>query len=308
MFNPKAGRGRGREVAAAAQRHLRAAGWDASGVETEGPGHATELARERGGEVDLFVIVGGDGTLREAVEGLNGARPDLGFVPMGNANVVARELRIPLDPAAAIECLTTGAPRRLDVARANGSAMLAMVGIGYDAIVTRWVHRARESRALGGWYRVHADSLYGAVGLVSLFDPLPRRFRLEVDGVACPHRYCTAVLANVETYAKGWAMAPGADPADGALDFHARKRSAAPFGLWSMWSASQHRRVPRFVSDYGRGRRFRLQAERPFRWQLDGDPMGEARELVVEVDGASVRLVAPRAPRDCAPVAPRADT
>ena len=71
-------------------------------------------------EVDLLVVVGGDGTIREAVAGLGAAltHVKLGIVPMGHANVVARELGIPLAPGPAIDALLNGVSVRVDVGRA----------------------------------------------------------------------------------------------------------------------------------------------------------------------------------------------
>lgn len=63
-------------------------------IVTEAPGHAVKLAADlsRDGKVDLIVAAGGDGTLREVAEGLNGSNIPLGIIPAGTANVMAREL------------------------------------------------------------------------------------------------------------------------------------------------------------------------------------------------------------------------
>lgn len=263
-------------------------------LSTEGPGHASELAHGLHDESRRLVVVGGDGTLREAAEGLGprAGTVELGFVPMGNANVVARELGIPLDPVRSVDVATAGEARVFDALRANGRFVLAMVGVGYDGVVTRRVTRARAGGLTGAWYRLHADSLYGVIGLLSLFASCPR-FRLEVDGREVPTPFRNMVVANIETYAKGWAMAPGADPGDGFLDYQVRRYGSPPFGLWSLWGASRRRRVPSFVARYGRGERFRLSGERPFPWQADGDPMGRTGELEVEVLPAALRVIGP---------------
>ena len=261
---------------------------------TEGPGHATELARSFSHEVRRVVVVGGDGTLREAAEGLQAAgRPvDLGFVPMGNANVIARELGIPLDPPRAVDLASAGKARAFDAIRANGRFVLAMVGVGYDAIVTSWMDRARSRRGSRGWYRRHADSLYVTLGASALLAPHPR-FALEIDGEPQLLPCRNLVICNVRTYAKGWAITPGADPRDGLLDYQARRRTSFPFGLWALAGARLRREVPGFVASYGRARSFRLVGAAPMPWQADGDPMGRTSELEVEVLPGALSLLGP---------------
>jgi len=291
VYNPAAGQRRGSEVAEATQLRLRESGWDVACFPTEGPGHASELARACSPEARRLVVVGGDGTLREAAEGL-GKGVELGFVPMGNANVVARELGIPLDPRRSVDVASAGEVRTFDAVRANGRFVLGMVGVGYDGFVSRWMDRARSKGWTKRWYGAHADSLYCALGLAALLRPCPP-VRLEVDGVEAATTYRHLVLCNIQAYAKGWAMTPGANPRDGLLDYQARRTGFLPFSLWSLAGAALRRRVPGFVAHYGRGERMRLRSERPFVWQADGDPMGAATELELEVVPEALRLVGP---------------
>lgn len=302
VYNPVAGRGRAGLLASETRRGLEAGGWRVREGRSEHAGHVRELAAALGRDVGVVVVVGGDGTLREAAEGILklAARPALGFVPLGNANVMARELGLPFDVPAAVDVLLAREERTLDVLDANGHTSLAMVGIGYDARVVRMVDAARTRPWLGKWYRAHADSLYAASGAAALFEWDPPRFDVRADGNRLDGRYCAAVLANVETYGKGWAVTPGADPCDGLVDFQARKRCLAPFGALALVASSLHARVPRWLADYGRASKLELSAERPFLWQIDGDPMEPTQRLVVRARSGAVRILAPPA----APLAP----
>ncbi|MCP3919534.1 MAG: hypothetical protein GY711_28695 [bacterium] len=297
VYNPMAGRRRAGAWAERIRERLTAAGWSVECIETERAGHATEIAREHGPVIGLLVVVAGDGTLREAAQGL--AEPGsehviLGFVPFGNANVVAREVGIPLEPEAAIDVLTTGTPRRLDAARANGQLLLAMVGVGYDALVVRWMGAARKRWGLRWWYRFHADSLYGALGFLAMLHPWRRRFRVRIDdGELGEARYCDGNVCNVRTYAKGWSVTPNARPDDGRLDVQARKHGWLPFGVLAMLYAARRRALPAFVADVASGRRIRLEADGPLHWQADGDSMGDVTVLEIEVVPGYLRLLAP---------------
>lgn len=107
LFNPIAGRGRAVQVASSVVARLKALGHGAEERRSERAGHIRVLAAEVAGEVDRVLVLGGDGSLREAAAGLleldPSARPELGVLPFGTGNVVARELGLPLDPEVAIE-------------------------------------------------------------------------------------------------------------------------------------------------------------------------------------------------------------
>jgi len=296
VYNPFAGRGRAGLVANEARRRLESAGWRVREGRSEHPGHVRELAAALGRDVGAIVVIGGDGTLREAAEGVLtlAARPALGFIPLGNANVMARELGIPLHLPGAVDVLLAREERELDVLEVNGHTCLAMVGVGYDARVVGLVGAARTRPVLRRWYRLHADSLYVATGTAALFEWNPPRFEVRADGNRLAGSYCSAVLSNVETYGKGWAVTPGADPCDGLIDFQARKRSLAPFGVMALVASSLRTQVPAWLADYGRARRLELTSERPIRWQVDGDPMERATRLVVRTRPLAIRVLAPR--------------
>jgi diacylglycerol kinase (ATP) len=120
---------------------LRAGGLEVEVLNTERPDHATELAAAAGDR--LVVAAGGDGTVNEVVNGLS-KDATLGILPLGTANVLARELGLPLKPEDACERLLTGTGSRMDVGVATDEQgterrFACMAGIGFDANVVREV-------------------------------------------------------------------------------------------------------------------------------------------------------------------------
>jgi len=154
IYNPVAGRRpakRGREIHRAAEV-LRQAGLELELAPTAGPAMAHELAQDavaRG--VDVVLVCGGDGTINEVVNGLAGSHVPLGILPGGTANIVARELRLPLDPVRAARQFPRWTPRRIalgharweeEQAEANPRQQapqvccrhyISVAGIGFDA-------------------------------------------------------------------------------------------------------------------------------------------------------------------------------
>jgi diacylglycerol kinase (ATP) len=120
---------------------LRAGGLEVEVLNTERPDHATELASMAGDR--LVIAAGGDGTVNEVVNGLS-KDATLGILPLGTANVLARELGLPLKPEDACERLLSGTGSRMDIGVATDEEgterrFACMAGIGFDANVVREV-------------------------------------------------------------------------------------------------------------------------------------------------------------------------
>ena len=84
---------------------------------TQTPRDLTRAIAEKGGDYDLVVCAGGDGTLNEAVTGLMQLenRPALGYIPGGTCNDVASTLGIPKEPVAAAKAILSGHPQAIDI-------------------------------------------------------------------------------------------------------------------------------------------------------------------------------------------------
>lgn len=91
-------------------------------IEPEKLSEAIETAAQS--DIQALIIGGGDGTVRAAAEVLVGTDKALGVIPLGTMNRLARDLNMPLDVGAAIEALTTGHVRSIDVAYVNDKMFL----------------------------------------------------------------------------------------------------------------------------------------------------------------------------------------
>src|SRR5215203_3178011 len=90
-------------------------------------------AAKRG--VDVVAAAGGDGTVNEVVNGLDGYDVPLGIVPLGTANDFARQVGIPADADHAMDVILQRKPRRLDTGSLNGRRFLNVStgGVGAEA-------------------------------------------------------------------------------------------------------------------------------------------------------------------------------
>jgi diacylglycerol kinase (ATP) len=189
---------------------LRAGGLMVEVLNTERPDHATELAAAAGDR--LVVAAGGDGTVNEVVNGLSQGAT-LGILPLGTANVLARELGLPLKPEDACERILTGTASRMDVGVATDGEgterrFACMAGIGFDAEVVREVtpRFKRYLRSLA--FPLVALKVYLRGGLPNL--------RI-LDGDTA-HVAQFAIVANGRYYGGEFETAEAASLASGVLE------------------------------------------------------------------------------------------
>lgn len=153
LVNPAAGHGRGLRLAAEAATAIERVWGKVERIDTTGPGMAVAVARETGRGAERVVVLGGDGTLHEAANGLmqlpEAERPPLTIIPAGTGNDYARMIGTRgFSPSAAVERLSKGAVRRHDVGQAWDEYFINSVGIGFDAEVARRVNQSTRGSGI----------------------------------------------------------------------------------------------------------------------------------------------------------------
>ena len=123
IINPAAGRGGYKKNLPEALKMLSDAGYAVSVFFTERRGHATELAAEYGAGFEKLLVLGGDGTLAEAIAGLMSmeVRPQVGYIPIGTANDIARTVGLTKnDIQEGVRRFLRGEPKAFDTGRRDG--------------------------------------------------------------------------------------------------------------------------------------------------------------------------------------------
>lgn len=285
IVNPAA-RGVRRFDPARAARYLERRGYAVHLSIPETPETATAAARasaERGDA--LCFVVGGDGSLRAAAEGLAGSPTALAAVPAGTVNIWAREAGIPRGISAAFDCHLAGQTAAIDLGLADGRPFLLMAGIGWDAEIAARVN-PRLKRATG-------DLAYILEGLLHLpaLRVKPAAWTTPAGRREAP--FAWMVLGNSRLYGGRIRLTPGAVIDDGLLDVIA----FCPRGL--LPAAAMAARVAAGAR-LGRGivteRTPELVFETPgFPVQLDGDPIG-ATPMTFRVAHRALRVSLPAGP------------
>jgi diacylglycerol kinase family enzyme len=282
--NPVSGRGRGVRAAGELALALRRNGVEAEVLETRARGDAGARLSELARPVDLVVSVGGDGTLREVLDGLPDPTVPVGILPYGTSNCLALQLRMPRAVRANLAALLGARTIPLDVMRTNGHLSFLMTGVGFDARCVREVElrRAgpiRRSTYLGATWR-------------ALRGYRPPRLRVAVDGRELPGDFGQVIVGNALRYAGVVQLSRRSRLHDGELEVYLF-RSGRP---WTFARAFVRGMLGEMVGpgvELAIGTRVRISAEgEPVPFQIDGD-LGGTTPVELEIVPRRHRLVVP---------------
>lgn len=294
IWNPRAGQRRARRALPEIRRILEG-GFALTLEPTSGRDHCRELARRAlADKMDVFFVLGGDGTLRIAASVLAGSATAVGTLPGGTTNVVAGALGFPDDPVAAARALLLAEPIELDLGRsahgpggADAQPFLMQLSGGLDAQVMANVD-LRTKRLLG-------KGAVAIAGLREWFRYRFPRFELEIDGVVeNPVGATGFVVANLPQYAGQFTIVPGASGHDRRLDlllFHGRRRrDAAGFAL----ALARGRHLERRDVEVRPFTTLRIASPPSLQLQADGDAFVTAAPLTITLAPERLKILAPR--------------
>lgn len=256
-----------------------------------------------------LVILGGDGTINEAVNGISDFKNlRFGIVPVGSSNDFARGLGLPADPEEALGRILQGETRRtIDLGRvtfhntaalrsrlydssadvSDGAAVpqrlfCVSAGIGYDASICE---EALSSPAKDFFNRLHLGKItYGYIGVKQIFTSRRVRADIEMDGgrtFHTDHMLFSAVM-NEPYEGGGYRFAPDAIDDDGFLNLVAIGDISVPKALLSFPAAHAGRYYSiRGVNPF-RIRKVRIRTADPLWVHTDGEVMLQSDDITID--------------------------
>jgi YegS/Rv2252/BmrU family lipid kinase len=234
--------------------------------------------------MERVLISGGDGSVAEAAGVLAGTDVAIGVIPGGTGNLLALNLGLPTDPAAAFRAATTGSMRAIDVGRANGHVFLIVAGMGADARMVRDADRSLKKR----W----GVLAYFIAAIKNLGRPLSR-FRVTVDGVTVSRRAQTIMVGNLGKITAGLELIPGADPADGVLEVTVIRARAFQDIALVLFRTLLGQHQSDNLTEIRRGRHIVIEADQPQPIEVDGNHIGSTRRLEVTVEPGALKILTP---------------
>jgi diacylglycerol kinase family enzyme len=287
-------------------------------VETRYRGDARDIAVRAAGEGwDALLVLSGDGTINEVVNGLMDkaairagrpltsdgelARrlPAIGAIPGGNANVFTRDLGVPADPVAAVQVIAArlgaGTTRTIGLGLAGDRYFTFNAGLGWDAEVVRGVE---EQRAQG---RPASTGLYMWTALRQYYRRTDRRHPelavtaadgTQIDPVAL------AIISNTTPWSYAGQRPVSPTPAasfDAGLDAFLLRRLRTISTLNALRQMARRTGRPltgKYVVNLHDQAEITVRSRKPVALQVDGDYVGDAESVTFRSVPDALRVIA----------------
>lgn len=227
--------------------------------------------------VERLLVWGGDGTVRRCVDTIvaEEAHVEVGILPAGTANLLARAMGIPIDVRGAVDVALHGLPRPIDVGLINGEAFCVMAGTGFDALMIRDAEDGLKAR-LG--------SLAYVRSALTNLDSSGAEAEVRVDGERWfAGRAACVLVGNTGRILGGVDAFPDARPDDGLLDV----------GVVTAQRRTDWMRIGARVLTGGidaspfvemtQGATVEIRLDRTLPWELDGGDRDRTKKFEVSV-------------------------
>jgi diacylglycerol kinase family enzyme len=307
VANPKARDGRGAAVVRAAVERLGAARGGCEVVETRGDRHdvGRVAALCTAARPDVVIAAGGDGTVRDVVQGimqLDAARaPALAILPLGTANNIARGLGIPAvhregdSLAAVLASALAGARRCIDLGMVGEQYFVGSFAVGMDADIlstrNRLLARLRWGRSIGGY------PLYLWSCAINLLHIHGSAGELAWDGTRRRAAIYNLLVTNTPIYAGEFRFDADNRADDGRLDVHLftgaldyLRRYPAAWIRHLRHEGGHPVSPPRQLA---RARTLELELATPLLSQIDGELYAPATSFQLRAAPGALTVVAP---------------
>ncbi|WP_449621373.1 diacylglycerol/lipid kinase family protein [Robertmurraya sp. Marseille-Q9965] len=231
IVNPQAKNGYSKKVWQDVEEELQMRQIPYKAFNTEYPGHAIELAKSICMETKLedivvIVVIGGDGTLHEVINGAMGAQNvSIGFIPGGSGNDFSRGYGIPKNHLSALKFLLKKIdfqPILVDVGKIVHSNekttyFVNNMGAGFDALITKEANQSKLKKVMNRFSL--GNLIYAYFVLKKLFTFKRTVVNMTIDGKKYKFDHTWFVtVANQPYYGGGMKISPKASVQDGLLN------------------------------------------------------------------------------------------
>ena len=286
IMNPFAGQKKANKVLPEILMLFTNAGYDIHISMTTGPGSATRTAAERGGEADLVVCCGGDGTLNETIAGLlmAGLNVPVGYIPSGTTNDFASSLKLSHNPVQAAADIIEGQPVPYDIGKFGDRYFSYVASFGAFTKSSYAVPQTVKN-ALG-----HTAYVLG--GISELSQIRNEHVRMEIDGEVVEDDYLFGAICNSTSVGGIITLPPNrVDMGDGIFEVMLIRAPRTINEIPECLFAVQNQEFNCGMITFRPARSVKITVDPAMTWTLDGEKAEGHSEILVENLHHAVRIM-----------------
>lgn len=233
---------------------------------------------------DIFIAVGGDGTVNSLVSELRGTGKMLGVLPIGSGNGFAREMGFRKDIESLVESIRKKDAIDIDVLNVNNLACINVAGIGLDSFVAHDFQGLERRGFLN----------YARTSIKVAFCLKPFRVKLKISGAEIEEDVFMVSVANTRQFGNNALIVPQAKPNDGIFDIALAKPFPGilfPFFVIRMMTGTL--RESKYLRYFTSEEPVTLSSDEK-RYHVDGEPLIMNEPVSISICKGSLRVLRTR--------------
>ena len=250
-------------------------------------GDATRMAALRGGDVDLVVCCGGDGTFNETITGLleNNIHVPVGYIPSGSTNDFAASMKLSTNPLKATQDIIEGKPFCYDVGKFGKRYFSYVASFGAFTQASYTTPQSIKN--------ILGHTAYVLSGISELSQIRKEHIRMEIDGEIVEDDYLFGAISNSTSVGGILTLDPSlVDMGDGLFEILLVR---APKNLLEITECLQGLQAQDYrncsMITFRSARRVRILASSDMPWTLDGEREEGHLEVIAENIHHAIQLV-----------------
>lgn len=252
---------------------------------TQAPQHATELCTSAlKSNIDIIAVVGGDGTVNEVAKAMLHQPKALAIMPGGSGNGFAMHIGMGRDLRKAIAMINDAQETTIDSAYANGEFFINVAGVGFDGKICNVIQN-ESKRGIQVYFKSMFKEGYKYPFLEA---------EIDVDGKKIAGEYVSITAANASMFGYNFTIAPHAELTDGLLDLVLIKKTKKYRYYLNSWRFLNKSILDSPFVETFKGKKIKITTSKQTDYQIDGEGKGTTKNLEIQMNPASIRLLKPR--------------
>ena len=286
ILNPKAGKGKAKEAKRIIEKELDRFENPVEFKFTSKKGEAKKFAEQGSLEgSDIVVAVGGDGTVNEVATGLMNSNCNLGIIPIGSGNGLARHYKIPFIIQDAIKVILKNHTVSHDAVRINNKFSFNVSGVGFDAHIAHLFDKG-STRGLSGYVKFAINEYFK-------YDPVPVNIYLTGENEPITVSPLFISIATTSQFGNNAYIAPLADTSDGRFDITIVNKLSLIDALPFIWKLFRKKLKPSKDIQMIRTQSCRIGSEKLLPFHIDGESAGYYDQFQIDTLPGAVNIIVP---------------